>query len=355
MATILTETLDFGYTHASCCGYAAVGSKIYMFGGLSSSGSKISIFDTTTRTIETLPSTTISHATSRVACEAIGSKIYIFGGFTSDAETVDTISVFDTETNTISSLSVTLPEGLYHIGSAVVGTNIYLFGGNYGGNAHLVRKSIYKFDTTSNTLYTLSATLPKAVAGLACEAVGSKIYIFGGDVGSSYLDTISVFDAEHETITSLTVSLPAATTGRCAAIGTNIYFFGGNSTVGTIEFNTNDYSMTQVATILCYYFPCAAIDNTIYIIRTDSITLMSVDNAGGAKITYDGEEIASIEGGQTAILSCALKKAKTDIVIAFEGDGTITYYGTETAVSQGQTVTLSCEGKKMSGNVVVVV
>lgn len=70
------------------------------------------------------------------------------------------------------------------------------------------------------------------------------------------------------------------------------------------------------------------------------------------EITYNGAT-TSLEAGQTATLSCAEKKAVTDIVVAFASSGTITYNGTETSVEAGQTATMECEGKKMLSDVVV--
>jgi hypothetical protein len=62
------------------------------------------------------------------------------------------------------------------------------------------------------------------------------------------------------------------------------------------------------------------------------------------EITYNGATIASLAGGQAATLSCAGKKAKSNIVIAFGSAGKIAYNGIETAVLSGKTATLSCGG-----------
>lgn len=70
-------------------------------------------------------------------------------------------------------------------------------------------------------------------------------------------------------------------------------------------------------------------------------------------ITYNGTEIASLESGQTATLSCNGKLMQGDVVIAFGSDGTITYDGTVTNVSAGKTATLSCSGKVMNGDIVI--
>lgn len=70
------------------------------------------------------------------------------------------------------------------------------------------------------------------------------------------------------------------------------------------------------------------------------------------EITYNGAT-TSVEVGQTTTLSCAEKKAVTDIVAVFGSAGTITYNGAETSVEAGQTATMECEDKKMLTDVVI--
>ena len=90
---------------------------------------------------------------------------------------------------TMNSGIATLPKTATYIASSAVGTKIYLFGGN-GDSGYL--STINVFDTTTNTITTLSTTLPKAATGIASAAVGTKIYLFGGN-GDSYLKTINQF------------------------------------------------------------------------------------------------------------------------------------------------------------------
>lgn len=71
-----------------------------------------------------------------------------------------------------------------------------------------------------------------------------------------------------------------------------------------------------------------------------------------ATVTYNGKS-TTLTDGQKATLSCAEKKAVTDIVAAFDGFGRITYNGTETAIDGGKTATLACAGKKMLTDVVI--
>lgn len=58
-------------------------------------------------------------------------------------------------------------------------------------------------------------------------------------------------------------------------------------------------------------------------------------------ITYNGTEIATLESGQTATLTCAEQIMESSIIITFGADGTITYNGTTYTVTNGQKATIS--------------
>ena len=73
-----------------------------------------------------------------------GSNIYLFGGSKSNGSTQNTIYKFKDETETISTLSVTLPQALYSMGVAQMGSNVYLFGGIVSANNRV--NTIYKFN-----------------------------------------------------------------------------------------------------------------------------------------------------------------------------------------------------------------
>ena len=89
----------------------------------------------------------------------------------------------------ITNTGTTLPKKMHRIGIASIGTKIYLFGGYSNGYE---QNTIQIFDTTNNTIQTLSTTLPKGAYDIGTAAVGTKIYLFGGR-GSDYLNTINLF------------------------------------------------------------------------------------------------------------------------------------------------------------------
>lgn len=205
------------------CAAAAVGTKVYLFGGEDGSTQKtIRVFDTENGSISTLGVELYQTATY-VAAATVGTKVYLFGG-TAVSER-STIQVFDAESNTISVLEERLPSATV-TAAATVGTNIYLFGG-FG------LTTIHVFDTKTNRLSQLSAALPKALYFLPAVAVGTKVYLFGGVGGGS---AIYMFDAENETISCLDDTLPTAATAiGAAAVGTKIYLFGGNASSGRLS------------------------------------------------------------------------------------------------------------------------
>ena len=75
------------------------------------------------------------------------------------------------------------------MGTAAVGTKIYLFGGLSDSRLN----TIQAFDTTNDTITTLPTTLPTGTNGMGTAAVGTKIYLFGGYYDGGYLNTINEF------------------------------------------------------------------------------------------------------------------------------------------------------------------
>lgn len=226
--TTLFETLS---TAVGMAGAAKVGNKIYLFGGHNGKAPvrTIQTFDPETETATTL-STRLPTALYEIAAAAVGTKVYLFGGIgDSISSAVTTIYAFDTASETISTLSATLPIKTWTMAAAAVGTKVYLFGGRKDYSSSGFYDTIYVFDTETETITTLPAKLPIAAGALATATVGNKIYLFGGFISGGFTYSgINVFDVDTETVTSLTTPLPTYLSNSTAAmIGTKIYLFGG--------------------------------------------------------------------------------------------------------------------------------
>lgn len=278
--SLLDEHLPDTSYFMSC---AKVGDKIYLFGGGGNStygSATIYVFDTKTETLTSL-STALPKGNNRMGCAVVGKKVYLFGGY-NDRQA---INVFDTETEAITTLSTTVPEWLYSMGCVAVGTKIYLLGGQGGdGYGSGSRYTIRVFDTETETFATLSATLPGGQESMGCAVVGTKIYLFGGYNSRTpkSLDAIYVFDVETETSSTLSVTLPVTCRWMgCEAIGTKIYLFGGSSdsVINTIYvFDTEAETLAELNTTLitaCYGMSCANVGNRIYLFGGNNLNTIT--------------------------------------------------------------------------------
>ena len=196
----------------------AVGTKIYTVGYLQgSANNRINYYDTETNTA----AYTGVSGSYNSAVAAIGNKIYIFGGSNSG----NTIKRFDTETNTITTLGATLQDSDTGIAAATYNNKIYLF----GGSSKTTR--IQCFDAETETISVLSATMEYGSRFFYTSVINSKIYILCGE---SYGNKIRCFDPETETITTLGVAFPDdVSMARAATVGEDTYMLGGkvNGTV----------------------------------------------------------------------------------------------------------------------------
>ena len=107
----------------------------------------------------------------------------MFGGSDPSISWLNTIQVFDTTNNTIQTLSTTLPTAVCNAGIAASGTKIYLFGGGKYAGAYPNSKVIYQFTIdaplSSNDIivtqkdYSLTFTLlkPPTEIELGCKNV----------------------------------------------------------------------------------------------------------------------------------------------------------------------------------------
>ena len=169
----------------------------------------------------------------------------------------------------LSTLSEVLPQNLDSACCARYEDNIYIFGGNNGSN---YLNTIYKFNCLNKTIETLSVTLPQVLGNACCSINGDNIYIFGG-YGTNRLNTIYKFNCTNETIETLSVTLPQVLNSACCTTyRENIYIFGGyngNDYVKTIyKFNCTNETITKLSVTLSQILGsacCASYEDNIYI------------------------------------------------------------------------------------------
>lgn len=245
-----------------CC--ARVGTKIYIFAGSTSGGTQIRMFDTETETLTTL-ATTFSTPVFNAGCASVGSKIYIFGGWRNNSAS-DVVNVFDTETEILSTLNVTIPVALEYTRCVTVDNNVYLIGGI---NSNSAAAGAYIFDTITETFRSAFA------GGRFCKGApiryGDYIYVFGQynpRSGDRY-NWIYKLDIVSESVTKLSTVLPVNNAGMDGdIIGNKIYLIGGDWTGDVYVFDV----LTETITKLDITLPsnqtgdscCCEIGNNIY-------------------------------------------------------------------------------------------
>jgi outer membrane protein assembly factor BamB len=113
-----------------------------------------------------------------IALAALGGKLYAFGGETASGGSSDAIREVDPRAGT-ARLIGHLPQPLFHASASALGGRIYVLGGEANGVAS---DRIWSFDPASGKA-TAAGRLPLAVSGGAAVTVGSTGYLIGGKGG----------------------------------------------------------------------------------------------------------------------------------------------------------------------------
>lgn len=164
LGTLVSDVDTGGVSQYSAIEY--YDGNLYIAGGVRKSYANttntVKIFDLSTNTSRS--AYTLNRHAANFTMAAIGSNIYIFGG-ANQTDIYQEVYKIDTVNNTINTVA-TYPVECFGMSSFAVGNNIYLFGGavqssgsNPTGNARAL-SSIYKFNTQTNTFSLLSISLP---------------------------------------------------------------------------------------------------------------------------------------------------------------------------------------------------
>ena len=241
---------------------------LYIFGGRNSSSNCIN--NCYKYNLETNQYSSIANLPAPLMAFAIGivgSNIYIFGG--QNGATYYTNSYkYDIITDSYSEIRP-LPSLISQAGYVTIGTDIYIFGGQRAEGS--VLNSCYKYDTLTDT-YTQLANMPIANRTITPVVVGTDIYIFGGLGSGGYTNSCYKYDTLTDAYTNLT-SLPARLGhSSCGYINGKIYIFGGYgvsggvATVYSYDINTNKFETENSMSRKIYNAGCICIDNKMYLV-----------------------------------------------------------------------------------------
>jgi hypothetical protein len=202
-------------------GATIAGRAVIFGGGSTSSSASIESFDVKTRlgrTIGHLP-----EARSDLSTVTIAGRVYLVGGYTGTTQLPD---VLETTNGTSFTTVAALPVPVRYAAVVAVGSTIWVFGGEHDGRPV---RDIQRIDTTTGNA-TIVGRLPSARSDAAAMVVDDRVLVAGGrGPGGLVVATVDEFDPQAFTLRSVVrLSIPVANTAVTVA-GNTAYLIGGES------------------------------------------------------------------------------------------------------------------------------
>jgi DNA-binding CsgD family transcriptional regulator len=178
---------------------------------------------------------------SRLGMAALDNRLYVVGGENSAGETVDTLAVYDLQTNDWTGAAA-LPLPLANVAVTAAAGRLFVAGGSSqasAGEESALVASLYTYNPQADRWAELAA-LPYPLAGAALVSDGAALYLIGGWDGRAMHDEIWRYPLAGETLAQPeaggnpqaawqllgNLSSPRAFLGA-AMVGGEIYIAGG--------------------------------------------------------------------------------------------------------------------------------
>lgn len=168
--TVTSLGVSVLYAAKACC--ACVNDIAYIF----KTNGEVTKFNPIDGTLTTISSNYKS--IKNASAVAIGTNIYIFGGIIG-SDLQDSIIKFDTITNEITTLTAKLPFAIQYSTSIVLDNCAYIFGG-YSSVSPTTKNSIIKFDSSLYEATLLEQSLPIRTERAVSAVFNNTAIIFGG-------------------------------------------------------------------------------------------------------------------------------------------------------------------------------
>ena len=120
---------------------------------------------------------------------------------------LDLVSSYNTTSNTWNTALPSLPQARQHVSGTVVGSTFYVIGGREFDITSF-HNTTYALDLNNPTEWREMAQMPTARGSLACAALGTIIYCFGGEGDASNVNAIFAQVEAYDTVTDTWSSLP---------------------------------------------------------------------------------------------------------------------------------------------------
>lgn len=205
-------------THDAASAHLADGTDLIFGGGEARTIDTVQSFGSTGgRTIGHMP-----QPRSDLVTASIGGKVYLLGGYNGQADQPD---VLETTDGVTFKLVTVLPLPVRYAGIGVVGTTIYLVGGEHNG---VQTNQIQAVDVSAATA-TVISRLPLPLSHEAVFTVGGSLFLAGGRSGTTTRFQIDSLNPRTGGLTRAGVlPHPAADMGL-GQLGQTVYLIGGES------------------------------------------------------------------------------------------------------------------------------
>ncbi|MCF4980754.1 hypothetical protein GIW56_22875 [Pseudomonas gessardii] len=202
---------------------------VYIFGGSNSSGYLSDLWQYNPANSSWLQLASAPAAVAYGAMTVLGGKLYVFGGSYDGNNTTNNVFCYDIALNKWTALAITgtLPGKRYSACLAAIGSKLYMFGGQ-----SLSPSAVYA-DLWSLDLVTLKwsslAGDSVARAGATCGVIGGELYVARGSGGGTS-NRLSKYNPSTNTWTALP-SFPFTNSSAQAGavVGNQLYTWGGYS------------------------------------------------------------------------------------------------------------------------------
>lgn len=249
LASRLPSTM--GMIQNSVC---VIGTKVYIVGIRvkgNTTDKRLYVFDSTTNTAKVINDDSLRAQGECVSVAAVGNKIYAFGGYDSTDGYLTTISEYtiNGERITRKVLDAKLPYGMINMTTGVLNGRVYLFGGDNGDNVFF--RDILIFDPVADAVYIRSGssnantlTLGTAHSNAFYGDLGYKAYKHSQATGNPHNTQISDITGLKAKVDSIDNKMnPVASNG----LSSYVLLSASNSTKGvmTIAF-PDDFTKINV-------------------------------------------------------------------------------------------------------------
>lgn len=151
--------------------------------------------------------------------------------------------------------------------SEIWNNKIYVFGGQSGSTA-LNATAIYDIGTG---IWSNGAPMPTARANLTSAVVNNKIYVIGGNVATSNSSAIEIYDPQSDSWTTGTPMPTARSIAKAVVVAGKIFVIGGSNTnyLNTVEIydpETNSWTAGSPMLGARAYHTATVVNDKIYVI-----------------------------------------------------------------------------------------